>query len=143
MAVTTGQTTLPATGARGVARVEWHGPEVADQIIREVEKRLDAAAILVTKAARASMREVKTGENMGPFTRRSAPGEPPASQHGSAGLLGSVTWDKPSQLERRVGTNLNYGLYLELGRRDGVMAARPWLEQALIKSKPAINRMFS
>jgi len=54
-----------------------------------------------------------------------------------------VAHDAPTPLRRRVGTNLKYGLYLELGAPKVNLAPRPWLLVSLIENKPAINRLFS
>lgn len=126
-------------GERGV-QIEWRGKEVEHDVLQEVSRRLDKAAIIVENSAKQSMTEAKSGMAMGKFTRRSAPGEAPASQHGDAGLLGSITHDAPSELVRRVGTNLNYGRWLEEGTTK--MAARPWLEVALTRETGKIRDLF-
>ena len=131
---------MPRARVSAGGRVEWFGDEVEAAVTEAVSKRLDKAAIMVAESAKASMLEPKSGASMGEFTRRSAPGEAPASQHGEAGLLGSVTWDAPLDLERRVGTNLEYGRELEEGTVH--KKARPWLEAALMRERSAIRRMF-
>jgi len=125
------------------ARVQWKGKEVTADIRTMVARRLDAAAIIVEEEARDSMTRAKTGENMGKFTRRSAPGEPPASQHGEAGLLGRVAWRRDGELKRQVGfhQDVPYGLFLELGTAK--MAARPWLVRALVTMGGEIKRLFA
>lgn len=129
-----------AGSSRG-ATVKWNGPAVTSDIRSMVARRLDAAAIIVEEEARDSMTRVKTGDRMGKFTRRSAPGEPPASQHGEAGLLGSVGWRRNGELRRQVGTNKDYGKFLELG--TATMAARPWLVRALVTMGGEIKRLFA
>jgi len=57
----------------------------------------------------------------------SAPGDPPHKQSGR--LLASVAWELVGDAIARVGMNLRYGRWLELGTRK--MAARPWLRRAL------------
>lgn len=124
------------------ARIQWKGKEVTADVRSMVARRLDAAAIIVEEEARESMQRAKTGENMGPFTRRSAPGEPPAAQHGESGLQGSVAWRRDGELKRQVGFHqkVPYGLFLERG--DG-MAARPWLVRALVTMGGEIKRLFA
>ena len=58
---------------------------------------------------------------------RSKPGEPPRKQLGH--LRRSVTYEVDDNQVGRVGTNLKYGRWLELGTR--LMKARPWLRRAL------------
>jgi hypothetical protein len=57
----------------------------------------------------------------------SAPGDPPHKQ--TVRLLASVAWELVGDAIARVGMNLRYGRWLELGTRK--MAARPWLRRAL------------
>ena len=139
MPVQTGKT------AKGVAVVEWNGEGVMDEVDAMVSERLDKAAIMVQTTARKSIRAPKTGPK-GPKAKRSVAGEAPASQHGGSGLLGSVEYDSPSQLTRRIGTALDYGLYLEMGaanmKTGAILYPRPWLEPALIANKKKIERLF-
>lgn len=125
------------SGAKGVAVIDWRGDQVMADVDGMVSRRLDAAAIIVVAKAKASMREPKSGVP-GPKRTRSAAGEAPASQLDT--LRNSIARDAPSQLTRRVGTNLDYGLFLELGTKK--MAARPWLEVALWASADKIKRLF-
>jgi len=133
--------------AKGVAVVEWNGSGVMDEVDAMVSERLDKAAIMVQTTARKSIRKQKSGPNKGPKNLRSAPGEPPASAGaGGEGLLGEVMYDSPSQLTRRIGTALDYGLYLEMGaanmKTGAILYPRPWLEPALIANKKKIERLF-
>ncbi len=123
------------------AVVEWHGDEVEGIVAAMVATRLDAAAIMVDEEAQDSMQRPKSGRTTGAFTTRSAPGEPPAAQAGSRGLQGTVAWRATRQLEREIGTSEDYGLYLEVGTRN--MAARPWLEVALLAMADKIKRLFT
>ena len=133
---------LTPTGAKGVATIEWHGADVLADVEDMIVKRLDKAAILVAEEARESMARAKTGDTNGKFARRSAPGEPPASQHGEAGLSGSVAWEKDGKFSRQVGTNLKYGLYLEEGAPEANLEARPWLVVALMTVAGKVKRLF-
>ena len=68
----------------------------------------------------------------------SKPGEPPHKQTGH--LRRSVAWELVG-LVARVGTNLRYGRWLELGTSK--MAARPWLRVALAQCRSAIREILS
>lgn len=84
-------------------------------------------------------------------TRRSAPGEAPAVQTGR--LIGSVT-HKPgpgatiNKMTEMVGTNVQYGRYLEYGyatfsaKRFAVLLPRPWLHRALNESRTRIANIL-
>ena len=119
------------------AVIDWHGDEVLASVGGMASQRLDAAAILVVAKAKASMREPKSGVP-GPKRTRSAAGEAPASQLDT--LRNSIASDAPSELRRRVGTNLDYGLFLEVGTKT--IRPRPWLEVALWGCADKIKRLF-
>lgn len=72
---------------------------------------------------------------------RSSAGDPPFKQTGR--LRASITHELLDDAEgpfARVGTNLPYGLYLELGTRR--MRPRPFLRRALDDSLDAIRALF-
>ena len=48
----------------------------------------------------------------------------------------------PAKLTARVGTNVPYGKYLELGTKRGI-APRPWLRRALNESLARINDLLA
>lgn len=142
MAVWQGSTRL-ASGAKGVVVIDWRGDEVLAEVDGMVSQRLNAAAVMVVAEAQASLARPKSGKP-GPKRRRSAPGEAPANQLET--LRNSISSDAPDQLTRRVGTNLDYGLYLELGaynpKTGAILYPRPWLEVALWACADKIKRMF-
>jgi hypothetical protein len=80
---------------------------------------------------------------MGKQTRASAPGQPPAAQTGH--LRGSVQVDlsrlREANPRGRAGTNVMYGLFLEMGTRK--MAPRPWARPTARKLRASIRRMFT
>ena len=71
----------------------------------------------------------------------SAPGEPPHVQTGRLRASVAFEVDKES-LTARVGTNVKYGRYLELGTRAGI-APRPWLRRALAETAAQINAILA
>lgn len=78
------------------------------------------------------------GRVYGAFPSR--PGEPPRKQTGH--LRRSIAYEVDrTNLVARIGTNLAYGRYLELGTRR--MAPRPWLRRAQAETMNTIRRIFS
>jgi HK97 gp10 family phage protein len=124
----------------------WHGAAIRAEVMAEAAKRLEAAAIDVQNHAKRLLSTSGTARVRGAggrFGRRyganpSAPGQPPHKQTGR--LRMSVTREMVGQTVARVGTNLKYGLYLEMGTRK--MAARPWLRRALEERKARIRAIF-
>jgi HK97 gp10 family phage protein len=69
----------------------------------------------------------------------SKPGDPPHKQTGR--LRSSVTYEVlDGELIARVGTNVKYAKWLELGTKN--MAPRPWLRRALNESGDEIDRIM-
>lgn len=132
------------------ARVDWDG----DGAIRHVRSRaaqfLSRAAIEVTRRARELLSVAGTGQGREAGTGRfrrvyganpSAPGEPPHKQTGR--LRASVAYEvDDASLEARVGTNVEYGKYLELGTKRGI-APRPWLRRALAECRSKIDALLA
>lgn len=107
----------------------WRGTTFNSRVKNALVKRLRAAAFVVEGEAKRSMRQ------RGPST----PGTPPGVQTGT--LRSSVTTEvNAAELTARVGTNLEYAPYLELGTRK--MEARPFLQPALEKSRLRIQQIF-
>lgn len=100
-----------------------------------MDRRLHACAIhvssfakrLVSTAGTGKQRDEKTGRYKRTYgTAPSAPGDAPHKQTGR--LRASITWEFAGKIAR-VGTNVLYGRWLELGTKK--MAARPWLRRSL------------
>jgi HK97 gp10 family phage protein len=136
-----------------VSGVNWFGAEENARIDREVNKRLHRAAIVVNRRAKRLLSVAGTGvisrgqlmpakggggkRIYGAFP--SAPGEPPRKQTGR--LRSSVTYEVlDGELIARVGTNVKYAKWLELGTKN--MAPRPWLRRALNESGDEIDRIM-
>ncbi len=110
--------------------VKWNGKNVLRQAEAAVERGLDVLANKVVKHAQKAMSEPKTGRQYAKMpTRSSAPYEAPAAQSGGAGLQGRIHMKGAGKLARLVGTDLEYGLYLEVGTKH--MDERPWLRPAM------------
>jgi len=70
----------------------------------------------------------------------SNPGDPPNTDTGR--LVQSIKFDfKDQGLTGRVGTNLNYGAWLEFGTEH--TAARPWLAPAIAEASKEIGEIFA
>ena len=89
-------------------------------VLSELEKRMRTIGEEVEVNARGVMRRQ-------PMPSR--PGHPPRIDTGVlVKSIMSETHRSQNSIETRVGTNIDYGLYLELGTEK--MAPRPWLRPA-------------
>jgi HK97 gp10 family phage protein len=103
--------------------LKWYGDDVYKNIHNEQKKRVRQAAIFLESYIKKSF-----------GTSPSSPGEPPGVDTGR--LRNSITheieealWD----IIGRVGTNVEYGKWLELGTKD--MSPRPYLRRAIEENK--------
>jgi len=124
--------------------LQWHGDEAKEHVRRRAVRFLRRAAIVVERQAKVLLSVPGTGRNKGrksgPITR-SKPGEPPRKQTGR--LRASVTREvDESSLTARVGTNVDYGKFLELGTSRG-LKPRPWLRRALAEMSQRVNELLS
>ncbi|MFH1633279.1 MAG: HK97-gp10 family putative phage morphogenesis protein [Chloroflexota bacterium] len=151
------------------AAYKWH-KKVGEDFKTKAKKALVAGGLLIEREAKQSMkpghgRIYKKGKHGTISHQASTPGSPPAVDTGR--LRGSVStnWGgsgrgngsvdsqaspqdgigQPAKEQSRfvvvVGTNVEYGKFLELGTRH--IRARPWLRPALEKMKSHIMREFS
>lgn len=115
-------------------------------LTKGLKREINLSAILIqseaiksiSKGSRSGVR-YKRGGKMG---QRSAPGEFPKTDRGR--LVASIKTDSPPAakgLIARVGTNLNYGRFLEFGTLK--MAARPWLVRTLKLNIKTISQKIS
>lgn len=128
----------------------WHGDEAMDHVRRRAVQGLIRACILLSRRARELLSVAGTSKAGGGGGRggatvfgadRSAPGEPPRKQTGR--LRESVAYEVDERaLEGRVGTNVPYGKYLELGTRRGILP-RPWLRRALAEVSGQIMQIMA
>ena len=133
--------------------VKWNGPAALASFERQMGRRLDAARFVVQNRAKVLISVDGTGtrgtpgarNKQGRFLKRlvyganpSKPGEPPHVQTGR--LRASVASERTGMMAR-VGTNVVYGRWLELGTVD--MAARPWLRRSLVEMTPAVRAILS
>ncbi len=117
---------------------------------KEMKRRITRSAIVVSREAKKLISTPGTGKRAKSgrgkrkgSTRygllRSKPGAPPLKQTGR--LRSSVAHEVVSDDMARVGTNVDYGKFLELGTRK--MAARPWLVRSLDAMRPAIAAILT
>lgn len=134
--------------------VEVIGADYYDGAVQDLLRRVPEATIkglyeiglLVQGAAQRSImehqsegREYKSGGRV--FTA-SLPGHPPNSQHGGAGMVGSIQNEVDEEdLSVWIGTNLDYAAALEFD--DGTRLARPWLFPAVESSADEIEQILT
>jgi len=86
-------------------KVKWHGEKVERMVLHGVSKNLDKAAMFWVRFAQ---------QRLG-VPNISSPGDYPGKDGGH--LRKNIAWEPVSQLVRRVGTNVEYGKFLELGTK--------------------------
>lgn len=140
--------------------MQWKGEEYARETERSVGQRVQAAVIFLQTRIRQNISIAGTGIAGSSFVgtavigvsgkryrkgRRiygsapSAPGEYPRKQFGT--LRQSIATDyDPATVTARIGTNLAYGRWLEMGTRK--MAARPFLRRTLGVEQEKIKDMI-
>lgn len=95
--------------------------------------RKSATDIITRKALEVEDNAKRSMQGGGRPHQPSRPGQPPRVDTGL--LRSSITHEVESDLfsvEARVGTNVKYGLFLEIGTEK--MEPRPWLRPALMKA---------
>jgi len=130
----------------------WRGPEAVKLINMEVGMRLDATGRFVRDKAKELVSRSQPVRIYGKKAGRSRkgldpsrPGEPPKKVTGMFRMSIKKEFDRPT-LTVRVGTNLAYGRYLELGTRSrgkgkGLLK-RPWLRPTLVNHQAEIRARF-
>lgn len=110
--------------------LEWYGNQLMTKAEAATERGLTKLAGKIAQHSRDLMHETKHGKKYRSLPQTtSAPYEAPAVQ--TARLQNSVQIDDSERMIRKIGTNLDYGLYLEVGTSK--MTERPYLRPALFK----------
>ena len=119
---------------------------------REMERRLDRAAIFLVNGITASFGDSGvTGKRKGASKKqrhanRSQPYHPPNVDTGH--LKRNVGYDSPSAFIRCIGTgvgnkqSVGYAVYLEFGAPKSHMLPRPFLRPAAAAAKPYLMRIL-
>ncbi len=127
--------------------MKWHGAEAQRRIEKELADRLTKAAIHVKNKAKINISQSQPTMLIHPRTggsRRigldpSQPGEFPKKVSGFLRNRVNHEVDR-RRLIARVGTNVPYGKWLEIGTRR--MRSRPWLRRTLMMEASFIRRQF-
>jgi len=115
----------------------WHGPKVAKAIDTGLQRNLTKAALFVVRKVKQSLTKAGPTKTH-PSTPASSPGEPP---HRRTGRLARSITHEVTATTARVGTNVKYGKFLEVGTGD--MAARPYLRPAVYKNRKQIKKLLA
>ncbi len=147
----------------------WHGRKVFTLATKKNIAAMKKAAFVVENYIKTHFTLAGTGRMVrrtkdSKYHRASRPGQPPAIDYGSlqssiqsevrvsglevVGKVGSDVQKLASEAKKRqkgtarahIGSELDYGLYLELGTRR--MKARPFLRPALRATRRAVNAIF-
>lgn len=112
--------------------LDGHGEQAVSDTIAELALLTERTAVQGVRGGAATGRVYRRGSRT---HQASAPGEYPASDTGR--LMGSIMSDI-QPMEARVGTNLEYGRFLEFGTSR--MAPRPWLFRSFEAAKVGVER---
>jgi HK97 gp10 family phage protein len=135
-------------------KVNWLGNAYISGLAGEMKRRTSAASIRLSAGVKAEISQAgtlrygkgsrsKQSKTIYNFTH-SAPGNPPYKQTGR--LRASITWELVPiggglVVIGRVGTNVKYARWLELGTSK--MKARPFLRRTLIKYMPELRAILT
>lgn len=119
----------------------------ADKIVKHVKRQIQKAAIHLSGAVKRNLNAQGTPKRVsngpgGPRYKNVNPSPPGGYPHKMLGdLQRSIAWEMVSEHEARVGTNIPYGKYLELGTVK--MAPRPFLRMTIAAETTAMQAILS
>jgi len=123
--------------------IKWYGDKLFTDVESVMHSRLNlAGAVVVDKTKRllnVQGRPSVASQKKGKKVKHSRPGQAPFWQ--SRLLLESITQESASRTEERVGTNVKYAPWLELGTRN--IAPRPFLRPGLSQSQKKITQILT
>ena len=113
---------------------KWRGEEFKKSLHQKKVERLERAAITLQVAVKEAISE--------PSNKGASPSDPGQPPHKDTGRLrGSISHEVDGEiLVARIGTNVVYGKFLELGTRK--MAARSFLQATLNRIRSQIGRIL-
>ncbi len=128
-------------------KVVWFGPQVKFAMRKKAGLRVEAAARFLRDYIKVKLSRTQAYKIYGKAAGRSrkglapsAPGEYPKKL--TSNLRKNIQMEMDfSTLSARVGTNVVYGKFLELGTKN--MRRRPWLSRGLREAAPAMRRILS
>ncbi len=95
----------------------------------------------INKSARVATGKAKRGRKSFRFVA-SRPGDPPHKRTGTLQKsIAQITEDLGGEIVTRVGTNLRYGFWLELGTKK--MGLRPYLRPSLLEYRDRFTRVVN
>ena len=124
--------------------MHWYGPQAREHVRDQAARRIERAA----RGLRDYIRERLGVGHSGRFKGTPVPGatlgasdagDYPRMVTGHLRRNVQMEMDR-SELRARVGTNVLYGKFLELGTRK--MARRPWMSRALAEFGPQLRRIL-
>ena len=127
-----------------MARLEWFGDEVSRNIHKGAERGLSAAAITFQGELKKMLSQAGSGKwykgNRARSSNEGPPGEPPVSQMGELRRRIQVDLRKLRKLLARVGTNVKYAPWLELGTSR--MRPRPYMKPTMRLMRARFRRIM-
>jgi hypothetical protein len=121
---------------------KWYGTSVKAKIDRDVGRRINMAARWLQNRIREQLSRSQPTKGTGTKKRGmepSAAGEYPKKVLGHLRRNVQSEFD-PVEPSARVGTNVKYGKYLEMGTRK--MKPRPWLSLAIREFRRGIKSIL-
>lgn len=113
-------------------------------IIKHVKNQLQKAAVYLTAQVKKNLNQTgnPVRSSSGPTYRNENPSQPGEFPHKMLGdLQRSIAWEMMSESEARIGTNVEYGKYLELGTTN--MAPRPFLRRTIDEESQKVKEILS
>ena len=126
--------------------LKWYGAEANKRIRTETNKRIDKASRVLRDFIRVKLSRSQPVKLYGKTAGRSRKGMAPskAGEYPKK-VTGHLRMNVQAEMDdrvstARVGTNVKYGKYLELGTRK--MARRPWLSRGFFDARHKIIAML-
>ena len=106
--------------------VRWDSSKLTSEVEQKVQRGIEKAALFLVREVKRSLK-VPGPRKGNRGAKPSKPGEPP---HLRTGALSRSIDYVTGRLSAKVGSGLDYGLYLEVGTKRG-LRKRPYLRPAI------------